>query len=114
MTAQTDASTPDPQKVQENRRILRLLLSAISLVVVGLGAMAIWNEHYFGVTSKHGYKEVVLDGAPAIRMGVTLVLLGLLPMGVWWNTAKAVLAWSVICAIAFGASLTYMLMQSSS
>jgi hypothetical protein len=113
MPSQTDAITPDPQKLKETRRTLRVLLSAISLVIVGMGAMAIWSEHYYGVSTKHGNVSIVLDGAPAIRMGLTLVLLGLVPMGVWWNTTKAVLAWSIAFAIAFGTSLLYMLIQSS-
>ena len=103
----------DSKKAIENRKILRILLSMISLVVVGLGVMAILNEHYYGISTRYGYKEVNVDGIQAIRIGVTLILLGLIPMGVWWKTARQVMVWSIGCVMAFGVALGYTLMRNN-
>jgi hypothetical protein len=114
MSENKNLSSIDPVKKMKDLLVLRLLFSLISLVVVGIGVMAILTEHYYGVSTRHGYKEITLDGTKAIQMGLTIVLLGLLPMGVWWSTRKQVLVWCVACVALFLFSLFHMIANANS
>jgi len=52
----------------------RLLMSLISLTLVGLGVTTILTGHYYGRTSKLGGAEVSLDGPAATTVGISMVL----------------------------------------
>lgn len=82
----------------------RLLMSLISITLVGLGVMAILTRHYYGRTSKLGGAEISLDGAPATAMGFSLVLFGLFPLALWFPAKRPAIVWVVACLIAAGAA----------
>ena len=85
--------------------IARLLASLISLTVVGLGAMAILTQHYYGRTSKLGSAEVSLDGAVAVGMGLATVFVGLAPLSLWFPGKRPALVWAVVCMA--GAAISF-------
>lgn len=85
--------------------LFRLLLSLISLMLIGLGVLAISTDHYYGSTSKYGGHEVVLDGASATAMGIAIVLFGLFPLAAWFKTRRWVITWSVACFAGAGAAV---------
>ena len=80
----------------------RLLASLVSVTIVGLGVMAIWTRHDYGRTTKLGGAEVVLDGPPAVAMGVCTVLFGLFPLALWFDSRRTAIAWTVLCFVAAG------------
>ena len=80
----------------------RLLVSLISLTIVGLGLMSIVTAQYSGSTSKLGGAEVSLDGPAATAMGVSTLLFGLFPLALWFNTKRPAIAWVVACFVAAG------------
>jgi hypothetical protein len=82
----------------------RLLMSLISLTIVGLGVMAIVSGHYYGRTSKLGGGEISLDGPSATVMGLSTVLFGLFPLAFWFRTKRPAIVWAVACLIAAGAA----------
>jgi hypothetical protein len=82
----------------------RLLVSLISLTLVGLGVMTILTGHYYGSTSKLGGAEISLDGPPATAMGFSTVLFGLFPLAFWFRTKRPAIVWAVACFIAAGAA----------
>ena len=77
----------------------RLLVTLISAVIIGLGIFSIVTQHYYGYTSKLGGHEVVLDGMPAIKIGVGYILLGLSPLALWAKSVKAAGIWAALCLI---------------
>jgi hypothetical protein len=80
----------------------RLLMSLISLTIVGLGLVTIVTGHYFGSTSKLGGAEVSLDGSAATAMGVSTLLFGLFPLALWFRTRRPAIGWVVACFVAAG------------
>ena len=82
----------------------RLLVSLISLTMVGLGIMAFLTQHYYGRTSKLGGAEVSLNGGPAVSMGLATVFFGLLPLALWFPSKRPALAWALACAAAAAVS----------
>lgn len=88
-------------------RTARLLFTAIAVVMIGLGVMAILSEVHTASTRRAGLVTVV--GSDAVWMGKTLVLLGMMPLVAWvpkrfvglalglWVTAWAVwLLWWIL------------------
>lgn len=84
-------------------------MTLITLVISGLGVLAIITEHYYGRTSKSGGAEVVLDGSPAMLMGAVLVFLGMFPLAAWFHTKQQALAWMLACIALSGAVLGALL-----
>ena len=82
----------------------RLLMSLLSLALVGLGVMTILTGHYYGRTSKLGGAEISLDGPAATAMGFSEVLFGLFPLAFWFHTKRPRIAWAVACLIAAAAA----------
>jgi uncharacterized membrane protein YczE len=82
----------------------RLLASLISLTLVGLGVTTVVTRHYYGATSKLGGAEVSLDGPPATAIGVSLALLGLVPLAFWFRSKRPAAVWAGACLIAAGAA----------
>lgn len=80
--------------------VARLLVSLISITLIGLGVMAIVTRHYYGSTNKLGGAEVSLDGPPATAMGFSLALFGLFPLALWFSTKRAALVWAIACFVA--------------
>ena len=101
-----DVTVRPASKERRSKELLvpRLLVSLISLTVVGLGIMALLTQHYYGRTSKLGGAEVSLDGVPAVAMGLGLAFFGLLPLAVWFPSKRPALAWAVACISAAAAS----------
>jgi|JI10StandDraft_1071094.scaffolds.fasta_scaffold233804_2 hypothetical protein len=91
---------PTQESSAKDMLISRLLASMISLTVVGLGAMAILTQHYYGRTSKLGGAEVSLDGSAAVGMGVATLFLGLVPLALWFRSKRPALVWAVVCIFA--------------
>ena len=83
----------------------RLLMSLISLTLVGLGVTTILTGHYYGRTSKLGGAEVSLDGPAATAMGISMVLLGLFPLALWFRTKRPAIFWAIACFVAAAAAL---------
>lgn len=90
----------------EGLLVARLLMSLVSLVLVGLGLLSILTEHYYGSSNKLGRTEVSLWGVPAVIMGVSTVCLGLAPLGLWFSSRASAALWAVCslggAAVAFG------------
>lgn len=79
--------------------VTRLLVTLISTVIVGLGIFSIVTESYYGYTSKLGGHEVVLNGMPAIKIGLGYILLGLSPLALWAKSGKVAGIWAALCLI---------------
>jgi hypothetical protein len=82
----------------------RLVMSLLSLTLIGLGVMTILTGHYYGRTSKLGGAENSLDGPAATAMGFSEVLFGLLPLAFWFRSKRPRIAWAVVCLIAAAAA----------
>ena len=95
-------ATPPETSSARDLLVPRLLMSLISITLVGLGLMNIVTRHYYGVTNKLGGAEVTLDGPSATAMGVTTVLFGLFPLALWFRTKRRALVWAIACMIAAG------------
>lgn len=106
-----DAASRNASDRSRSKELLlpRLLVSLISLTLVGLGMMAVLTQSYYGRTSKLGGAEVSLDGGPAVAMDVATIFLGLMPLALWFPGKRPALAWSLACfagaAIAFYISI---------
>jgi len=83
----------------------RLLVSLISLTLIGLGLMAVVTQSYYGRSSKMGGAEVSLNGTPAVAMGLFTVFLGLLPLALWFPGKRSALAWALACICAAAMAL---------
>ena len=79
---------------REARLIARLLVSLISLTLVGLGLFAVFTQHYYGSTNKLGGAVVSLWGTPAVLMGLSTVFLGMAPLALWFASKKAAGLWA--------------------
>lgn len=102
-------STPDRAR---DRLMLRLLLSLISLVLTGMGLLAVITAHYYGHSSRHGNVEVTLDGLQAVLMGLTEIFFGLMPLGAWFSTKRGVLCWMLGCVALAAAAFVTLLHES--
>lgn len=78
----------------------RLLMSLVSLTLVGLGIMTVWTGHYHGRTTKLGGAEISLDGPAATAMGLSEAFFGLLPLAFWFHAKRPRTAWAAACLIA--------------
>ena len=88
----------DTKKVRD-LLVARLLVTLISAVIIGLGIFSIITEHYYGYTSKLGGHEVILDGVPAIKIGLGYTLLGMSPLALWAKSGKRAGIWAALCLI---------------
>ena len=79
---------------REGHLVARLLVSLISLTLVGLGLFAVFTQHYYGSTSKLGRAVVSLWGTPAVLMGLSTVFLGLAPLALWFASKKSAGLWA--------------------
>ena len=102
-------TTESKKPPRPDLRFLRWLISLIALVMIGLGLWSIASQHYFGRTTKYGGAEVLLDGQPAVLMGLLYISLGVLPLAVWFRTPRAAAWWASVCAVAFFALLAALL-----
>lgn len=85
------ARTP---REREERLIARLLMSLISLTLVGLGLFAVFTQHYYGSTNKLGGAVVSLWGTPAVLMGLSTAFLGMTPLALWFASKKSAGLWA--------------------
>lgn len=79
-----------------DKLLLRLLMTAISLVLIGLGGMAILTQTHTGYARFKG--EVTLEGAQASAFGYTMLWLALMPLTTWLPQrflAKVLIVWFV-------------------
>jgi hypothetical protein len=72
LIANTDTvQTLTSSEHRKNLLIPRVLLTAISAVVAGMGLLAILTQHYYGVSTRHGYHELNLDGDKAMASALS-------------------------------------------
>ena len=106
---------PPSSGPHENNGLLsaRLLVSLVSLTLVGLGFFSIFSEHYYGSSNKLGRAEVSLWGVPAVIMGVGTVCLGLAPLALWFSSRKAAVLWVglSLCGAAMAFVFAYHLLR---
>ena len=91
MTQHRETTT---SREREGRLVARLLVSLISLTLVGLGLFAVFTQHYYGSTNKLGGAVVSLWGTPAVLMGLSTVFLGMAPLALWFASKKAAGLWA--------------------
>lgn len=77
----------------------RVLTTLISVVIIGLGIFSIVTEYYYGRTSKLGGAEVILVGSGAVKIGIGYCIFGMLPLSLWFKTAKLATAWAGMVAV---------------
>ena len=105
-TEKTISQAPrEEAKRLEGLLVGRLMMSLISLVVVGLGVVAIVTEQYQGHNSKIRGADVAIYGQQAVLVGLFLVFLGLMPLALWFKTKRMALMFVVGCAVMSGAFL---------
>ena len=96
-------SSTSPER--DGRLVARLMVSLISLTLVGLGLFAVFTQHYYGSTNKLGRAVVSLWGTPAALMGLSTVFLGLAPLALWFASKKSAglwaTGWSAAAAVTF-------------
>jgi hypothetical protein len=102
-------ATQSKNSRRSHLRLVRWLTSLIALVMIGLGRWSIATQHYFGRTTKFGGAEVSLDGQPATLIGLLYILLGVLPLALWFRTPRAAVWCASVCAVAFLALLAAVL-----
>jgi threonine/homoserine/homoserine lactone efflux protein len=89
--------------------LVRWLTSLIALVMIGLGLWSIATHHYFGRTTQFGGAEISLEGHPATLIGLLYIVLGLLPLALWFRSPRAAVWCASVCAVAFLALLAAVL-----
>lgn len=76
-------------------RLARWLCTLMSLVFVGVGALAVWTEHAPEVSTRHGMAGP-LEGSAAVHFGVTVMLMGLMPLALWARTPQGAGWWATL------------------
>lgn len=105
--AMTPVSTPSSSR--QELWIVRGLTLLMALVFIGLGVMAMATDTYYGRNSKRGLDIVLYDRA-AWRAGGAQILLGLLPLALWFRTRRSALIWAMACGGAFLGLLVFITM----
>jgi hypothetical protein len=101
-------SPPQPAGIKpRDLMLLRVLLSIIASTLIGLGVLAIRTQHLYSRTKSGA--EFSLDGPAAIAGGAILLLFGMVPLAVWFNTGRHRLMWALSCAFAAMLVLGYSL-----
>jgi len=85
-------------------RLARAMALLMSVVISGLGALAVVTRYYYGRSSRWGTEVTLYDG-PAVWAGIGLIAIGLIPMGLWFGSARKAAAWMVGCALLLVATL---------
>ena len=80
-----------------------------ALVLIGLGALSIWDAHFVGVTRRS--VTVVSEGVSAQWLGGLQISLGLLMLGVAMPNKRAALRWMLAC-VALGAVCLVMALRT--
>jgi len=92
--------------------IYRLLMTLIALTFIGLGLLAIVTDHYYGVSTRFGYRELTMDGQPAVSMGFGLLFLGLFPLAAWLKSKTQIVVWILVCFACAAASFVMSWMSA--
>ena len=96
--------TPEENKTPKIDRVTKFLAVLISLTVAAVGMTAIITQEVTERSTRFGI-AAPLFSKNAVLYGVTIVLLGLMPLALLTKTARAALIWSVCCGIAALTSL---------
>jgi hypothetical protein len=96
--------SPPPSPPPSGRWLLRMLGSLMSLVFVGLGFMAYATEHAPEVSTRTGMAGP-LDGQNAVQYGITVMLMGLMPLAFWAKTPRGAGWWATLT---LGAGLVHV------
>lgn len=83
------------------RRLARWLALLFSAVFMGLGFWSVVTAGYYGRTTKLGGAEVWLSGQPAVRMGMAIMALGLLPLALWFRSKEWAASWAAVSVLLF-------------
>ncbi len=81
--------------VQRPTFVVRLLAWAITVVVSGLGLLALWTGHAPARGTRFGLSGA-LDGVAASSFGLSLFFFGLLPLMLTARSAKGALVFGVV------------------
>lgn len=84
-----------PQDEKRGKTIAIALAGLFALVLIGLGALAIWDAHFVGTTKRS--VTVVTQGVSAQWMGGLQISLGLLMLGLAMPSKRAALRWMLGC-----------------
>lgn len=85
------------------RKIVFVLAGVFSLVLLGLGLMAIFSGHFAGTTKQGKFFSV--DGTTAQWMGGVQICLGMMMLILVMPNKTAVLRWGIVWGILFAACL---------
>lgn len=83
--------------------MLRVLCSAMSALLLAMGVYNIVTRQYYGRSTRFGFHEVWLEGAMAASMGSVMVLLGLVPLAVWFRKPGHAATWATVFTLAAAA-----------
>jgi hypothetical protein len=95
--------------IRSDLRLVRWLGSLVAFAMISLGLWSIASQHYFGRTTKFGGAEILLEGQPAVLMGLLYISLGAMPLAFWFRAAQTAVWWVSACAVAFLALLAAVL-----
>lgn len=76
----------------------RVLGTLMALVFVSMGALAAWTEHAPEVSTRHGMVGP-LEGAVAVHFGVTVMIMGLMPLAFWARTPRGAGWWAAFTLV---------------
>jgi len=82
------------------QRFLRIMLSLIGMVPIGIGLLSLYTGHYYGRSNLLGGAEVSLNGSAASNMGWMMILFGISPLAVWFTNKRVMGAWAAACLVA--------------
>jgi hypothetical protein len=88
-----DQHTPDRRRPDP---VARFLFALISLTVVALGVLAVVTEFAPARSTRFGMAGPLFDG-DAVHFGVTMIFVGLAPLGFFARTARGAGWWAGGC-----------------
>lgn len=95
---------PESGRPPQGFWVLRALGTLMALVFVGLGLAAYLTGHVPEASTRHGMAGP-LDGPAAVDFGVTLMLMGLMPLAFWARSARGAGWWA---ALTLGCGLAHL------
>lgn len=88
-----------PQQLRNNRIdliLVRMMNTLLAFMCAAVGAFAIVGMKYVGHGPNSSVDGMFHSSPPAIWMGIALILLGVSPLGIWFEKPTAGAIWGVI------------------